>query len=834
MIYPNNFEEKIGFTALRDKLKSKCLSQLGRENVEQMTFSTDAAWINEEMARMKEMRLMIETEESFEINFISDLRPSLHRVKIEGTHLEEAELFELKRNLQTITTLIAIFQRHSTDAQEVRHWTYPHLQQLVMPTVPFNNIIRDIEGLIDKYGRIKDTASPNLSRIRKDLLITQSGVSKTLNNILRSAQTEGLIDKDAKPSLRDGRLVIPIAPAMRRKLKGIVHDESSSGKTVFIEPTAVVEANNKIRELEIEERKEIIKILVTFTQTLRPYLDELIEAFVLLGVIDFLQAKYQFSLLFNAIEVSVDNKPILDWSRAFHPLLYLSLQKHNKPIVPLDILLDKNNRLLIISGPNAGGKSVCLKTVGIIQYMLQCGVPVPLSLNSRVGVFNDLMIDIGDEQSLEDDLSTYSSHLQNMKQMIRSSHAHSLILIDEFGTGTEPQIGAAIAEAILKQFCENKTFGIITTHYQNLKHFADEHEGVINGAMLYDRHEMKALYQLQIGRPGSSFAIEIARKIGLPEVVIQDASQIVGSEYIMSDKYLQDIVRDKRYWEQKRQNIHRQEKEMNATMTRYEVELEKIAKEKKNILKQAKEQAEQILKEGNKRVENLIRDIREKQAEKESTKKLRAEFDAYRQTIQQSDEDEAFILKKMEQIKARKERKKQRKNDKTTSVSTTNQTSSQPVVTPTKITVGNHVRMKGLTSVGQVTDIKNKTATVVFAGVQSKISLDKLEVVEAPKKQINEYATSRQTRQTIDTKKDNFKQDLDVRGMRGEEALQAVTYFIDDAILVSMPRVRILHGTGNGILRQLIRQYLSTVSAVVHYQDEDVRYGGSGITVVDL
>ena len=576
----------------------------------------------------------------------------------------------------------------------------------------------------------------------------------------------------------------------------------------------------------------------------------------------------------NAIEPIVGNHPHLDWIQAVHPLLRSSLEKQGKKVVPLDIRLESRNedestrlrnfhsdsgertrrenstigKLLIISGPNAGGKSVCLKTVGLLQYMLQCGLPIPLGERSQLGVFQNIMIDIGDEQSIENDLSTYSSHLLNMKHMMRQANEHTLLLIDEFGGGTEPMIGGAIAEAVLNQFWKKKAFGIITTHYQNLKHFAENHPGVVNGAMLYDRHEMQALFQLSIGQPGSSFAIEIARKTGIPEEVINDASEIVGSDYIQSDKYLQDIVRDKRYWEGKRQTIHQQEKRLEVRGEKLESDIEEIERERKAILRRAQEQAEDLLRETNKRIENTIREIREAQAKKEETRRVREELEAFRSDIQDLDtraEDEK-IAKKIAQLQARKERREKRRQEKAPSTSSKEQeegTRKEERKNEEKetIQVGSTVRIKGLQSVGTVESINGKMATVIFGDMRTKMRAERLEhatetktKTDSLKESLNAYNISRETRETIDEHRKNFHQDLDVRGMRGDEALNAVTYFIDDAVLMGMSRVRILHGKGNGILRQLIRQYLSTVPNVTHYADEHVQFGGAGITVVDL
>jgi len=830
MIYPQNFEHKIGFDQIRQLLKDKCLSTLGEEKVADMTFSEQFEWVNEQLDQVTEFIRIIQEEDSFPDQFFFDVRPSLKRVRIEGMYLDEQELFDLRRSLETIRDIVRFLNKEEEDS----NFPYPTLKRLAGDIAVFPQLIGKIDGILNKYGKIKDNASTELSRIRRELSSTMGNISRSLNSILRSAQSEGYVDKDVTPTMRDGRLVIPVAPGLKRKIKGIVHDESASGKTVFIEPAEVVEANNRIRELEGEERREIIRILTEFSNVLRPSIPEILQSYEFLAVIDFIRAKSHFAIQTKCIKPALENEQLLDWTMAIHPLLQLSLAKHGKKVVPLDIELDRKQRILIISGPNAGGKSVCLKTVGLLQYMLQCGMLVPMHERSHAGLFNSIFIDIGDEQSIEDDLSTYSSHLTNMKIMMKGCDRQSLILIDEFGGGTEPQIGGAIAESVLKRFNEKGTFGVITTHYQNLKHFAEDHEGVVNGAMLYDRHQMQALFQLQIGNPGSSFAVEIARKIGLPEDVIADASDIVGSEYINADKYLQDIVRDKRYWENKRQNIRQREKQMEETIARYQTEMEELQKSRKEIIRQAKEEAERLLNESNARIENTIRTIKEAQAEKEKTRLIRQELNSFKESLDSraSKDQEDKIARKMEKLKEKQERKKNKKNDDSPA-----QTIQPAAPKPTAIAIGEHVKIKGQTSIGQVLEISGKNATVVFGSIKTTIKIDRLERSNAiPQKQEMAKSTfvSTQTHDQMYEKKLNFKQDIDVRGMRGDEALQAVTYFIDDAILVGMDRVRILHGTGTGILRSLIRQYLDTVPGVRHFADEHVQFGGAGITVVDL
>ena len=845
MIYPQNFEQKIGFDQIRQLLKEKCLSTLGEERVTDMVFSDRFNEVEERLDQVTEFVRILQEEDNFPAQYFFDVRPSLKRIRVEGMYLDEQELFDLRRSLETIRDIVRFLLKSENEEEEETTSPYPCLKRLAGDITVFPQLIGKINGILSPYGKIKDNASAELARIRRELASTMGSISRSLNSILRNAQSEGVVDKDVTPTMRDGRLVIPVAPALKRKIKGIVHDESASGKTVFIEPAEVVEANNRIRELEGDERREIIRILMEFSNLLRPSIPDVLLSYEFLAEIDFIRAKALFSEQITGLKPAFENKQVIDWTMAVHPLLQLSLAKHGKKVIPLDIELDEKQRILIISGPNAGGKSVCLKTVGLLQYMLQCGLLIPMHERSHAGIFSNIFIDIGDEQSIEDDLSTYSSHLTNMKIMMKNCNERSLILIDEFGGGTEPQIGGAIAEAVLKRFNQKQTFGVITTHYQNLKHFAEDHDGVVNGAMLYDRHLMQALFQLQIGNPGSSFAVEIARKIGLPEDVISDASEIVGSEYINADKYLQDIVRDKRYWEGKRQTIRQREKHMEETIARYQTEIEELQKSRKEILQKAKEEAEQLMQEANARIENTIRAIKEAQAEKEKTRQIRQELNDFRESLDTltAKEQEEKIARKIEKLKEKQNRKKEKKANKNqentlSAQALAEQQAKKEAERLAAIVPGSYVKIKGQTSVGEVLEINGKKAIVAFGSIKTTVKLDRLERTNAQPKQadVSTKSTyiSSQTQDSMYEKKLNFKQDIDVRGMRGDEALQAVTYFIDDAILVGMSRVRILHGTGTGILRTLIRQYLQTVPGVSHFADEHIQFGGAGITVVDL
>lgn len=809
VIYPDNFEQKIEFNKIRQLLSDRCLSSLGREKVEEMHFTSSFEEINTLLSQTEEFVRIREEEDAFPADYFYDLRPVLKRLHVAGSWIDQNALFELRRSLMTINGIVQFLRR-----DEEKEPRYPQLLALTGNVVTFPEITKKIDTLLDGFGQIKDNASSRLAEIRRELTSTANGISRSLNAILRKAQTEGFVEKDVAPSMRDGRLVIPVSPSFKRKIKGIVHDESASGKTVFIEPSEVVEANNRIRELESDERREIIRILIDFTDNLRPYLPDLLESYEFLAKIDFIQAKSIFAQQIGAIKPPLENDRLIDWVEAVHPLLYLSLKNQNRKIVPLDIMLEDTNRILVISGPNAGGKSVCLKTVGLLQYMVQCGLLIPLRENSKVGVFEDIFIDIGDEQSIENDLSTYSSHLMNMKFFERNCHDKSLLLIDEFGSGTEPQIGAALAEALLDRFNRQQSFGVITTHYQNLKHFANEHEGVVNGAMLYDRHEMQPLFRLSIGNPGSSFAVEIARKIGLPEEVIAHAADIVGSDYINMDKYLQDIARDRRYWERKRDEVRRERNRLEEVATKYESDLEEINKQKKEILLQARQQAEQMLAESNARIENTIREIRESGADKEKTREVRESLHRFKEQMLVTETNEK------DQPLTKKPFKKGKKH-----------TPDEKVLSD-KLVKGDAVRIKGQSAVGEVMEVSGNKATVAFGMIKTTVVIDNL--LHVSKNQIKREIKASNTRDLLHERKLNFKQDIDVRGMRGDEALQAVMYFVDDAIQLGVARVRILHGTGTGALRQIIREYLRTVQSVSHFQDEHIQFGGTGITVIDL
>ena len=824
MVFPENIEVKLGFDKIRSLVKGNCLSPLGIGRVDDMAFSADFDQVCCLVNQTNEFVRILQEEDDFPVDYYFDLRQPLHRIGVVGTFLEEKELWDLRRTMDTIGQVVAFFNR-----KEVAD--YPYLKELATDVFIFPDLLRLIDRVVDPLGRIKDSASPKLAEIRASIAVAESSISRSLNAILRQAKSEGIIDSDVSPSIRDGRLVIPVPPANKRRIRGIVHDESSTGKTVFIEPEAVVEANNRIRELQADEKREIIRILTDMTNQIRPRVPEIEFSLAFLAEVDFIRAKARFATETNSVLPQISDTSELEWFNAVHPLLFLSHQRQGKSVVPLNIKLDAKDRILLISGPNAGGKSVCLKTVGLLTYMFQCGLLVPLNDNSHMGIFNDLFIDIGDEQSIENDLSTYSSHLSNMKCVVRNCNDRSLILIDEFGSGTEPQIGGALAVALLHHFNDQRSLGVITTHYNSLKNFATDTEGIVNGAMLYDRHLMQPLFKLEIGNPGSSFAVDIARKIGLPESIIREAEEIVGSDYVNMDKYLQDIVRDKRYWENKRQNIRIKSKHIEEVEARYAAELEELSDQRKSLIKQSKEEAKMILSQANALIENTVRQIKEAQAEKEKTREVRKQVEDFKSQL--NDEQDAAIDRKIAKLREREERKKQRKEQQNVAPAAT---VAKPEVKT--VAVGDSVRIKGQQKAGVLIALNGNNALVQYGLMKMNVKADSLEAVSNSQiKRENRQIQSVKRSNVADRMRQkslNFKREIDLRGMRGDEALAAVQLFIDDALMVGVSEVRILHGTGTGILRQLIRDYLATVPGVEHFHDEHVQLGGAGITVVEF
>ncbi len=821
MIYPGNFESKIGFTTVRKEINSRCVSTLGQHCCEQMRFSTRLDEVKLWLNQTNEFLSILQSKREFPLNYFFDMRSTLKAIAVPGSHLSEQSLFDLQRSLMTVSEIGRFFERSS---EEGTH-PYPNLSRLAKTMQSFPDIIAETSRILDKNGNIKDNASPLLQDLRRAIASATASINGLLRKVINAGREAGYLDKDTTPSVRDGRLVIPVSPMHKRKLRGIVHDESATGRTIFIEPEEVVETNNRIREAEAEVKREIVRILTEVTNMIRPHAEELLATYRVLGLIDFIRAKAVFAQDVDGQLPHVEKDPHVELYHAVHPALLLSLREQGKEVVPLNIELNHDQRILLISGPNAGGKSVCLKTVGVVQYMMQCGVLPTVYYNSHMGMFGSIFIDIGDQQSIEDDLSTYSSHLQNMKTFLMRGDKRSLVLIDEFGSGTEPQIGGAIAQAILDQLNKNRVMGVITTHYQNLKHFADETAGIVNGAMLYDRQLMKPLFQLSIGYPGSSFAIEIARKTGIPRDVIDKASEIVGSDYINMDRYLLDIVRDRKYWESKRYDIHQKEKKLNAIAEQYNERLEKLNAEYKAILKEARSEALDIIAKSNSQVERTIKDIRQVQAEKEKTRLVRQQLEDFKRRLAQEDDQET--LKEIKPLRTVGKPPKKEKAKKSHIVKKDDK--SRP------LQAGDSVLLKGGTStVGTVISLDEKYAVVAFGSLKTRVETSRLERTMRKAEVREKPSITKSTADDIRERQLHFKPDIDVRGMRADEAVQAVTYFIDDAIQFSYKTLRILHGTGTGALREAIRQYLNTVAGVKNYHDEHVQLGGAGITVVNL
>ncbi|MGE4586102.1 MAG: endonuclease MutS2 [Mangrovibacterium sp.] len=823
-IFPENFESKIGFDRIRELLKSACLSPLGKDRVDAVCFGNNTEIIRAELSLTGEFSRLLAEQDNFPTSYYLDLRPALARIRTEGRFLEIHELFDLKRSLDTVSAIVRFLQ----NLPEER---YPFLKKLLLQIRVSPYVSERIEQILSPYGKIKDQASPELDRIRRELLSLQGQVSKRLHSILKEARREGIVEEDASVSIRDGRPVIPVAAGLKRKLDGIIHDESASGKTSFIEPVAVVEMNNRIRELEYAEKREIIRILIEFADDIRPHLEELDYSYQFMGTIDFLRAKAVLALRMQAIEPVVENRCLIEWKRAVHPLLKFSLEREKRSVVPLDIRLTEEKHILLISGPNAGGKSVCLKTVGLLQYMLQCGLLIPVDETSRTGIFDRLFIDIGDEQSIENDLSTYSSHLMNMKFFLKYADAKTLILIDEFGTGTEPLLGGAIAEAILGQLNRQGAFGLVTTHYTNLKHYAASAQGIENGAMLYDTGRMEPLFRLEAGKPGSSFAFEIARKIGMPEQILQEATDKIGKDHIDFDKHLRDILRDKRYWESKRQRIRKVEKTLEEVSVRYESDLKKLKEERRQILEDARSEAGKILDGVNKTVENTIREIRESQAEKEKTRTVRQELEVFREELAKSDTDnDVWINRRMEKIRRKREKRKDKQKTKPAVKPDPKEQAKDPEP-------GDLVRIKGQQNVGEVLEVGPKNMVVAFGQLRSSVSRSRLEPVsgnEARKEIRRQNRTRANINSNLAEKRLNFKADIDVRGQRAEEALVKVRTLVDEAVMLNVNELRILHGKGTGILKEMIRNYLKSDPVVSSFRDEHVQFGGAGITIVEL
>ena len=827
MIYPDNFEQKIDFVRVREAVKGCCLGDVGRWLTDKMRFMPKAADVRNRLAEVSEFMQLLQSQVDFPTDYFFDLRPLFDKMRVDGSFAEAEEIFNLYRSLSTVKAITRFFAKEESTER------YPSLSAIAANVVVHTYVIDSIEHIMSRQGQIRDNASPELAAIRRELAEKQGAASKLIRRIIAEAQQEGWVEPDATLAVRDGRLVIPIAASQKRRIMGIIHDESATGKTCYVEPAPVVEINNALLELESAERREIIRILRTLTDNLRPYTDDLDDALMFLGITDFIRAKARYALQIGAAVPHLTDQPLIDWRNARHPILQEAFREAGRTLVPLNIALDEASRILVISGPNAGGKSVCLKTVGLLQYMLQCGLPVPMEQTSRAGIFTNLFIDIGDEQSIDNDLSTYSSHLLNMKHFVRNADDRTMILIDEFGTGTEPMLGGAIAEAILDKLNQAKVFGVITTHYTNLKHFAAGHDGIVNGAMLYDTNRMEPMFVMEMGKPGSSFAFEIAYKIGLPQDVIDDARSKVGEEHLNFDKHLREIARDKYYWERKRENIRKIERRLEEMMETEKRELDETKRFRKELMAKSKDDAKRLLSDSNKLIENTIRQIRESQAEKEKTKQARQQFDDARKAMEQTSDDEERILQKIKKLKERENRVKTSKSKQDA------QLKAADVVEERQrdFTIGMPVRIEGQTTVGEIMELNGKNAVVAFDNLYMNVDISRLQhLTDDDKKKLRKNVRQGSLQQSyeLNQRRLSFKPGLDVRGMRAEEAVNRVAAFIDEAVMVGVFEVKILHGKGNGILRNVVREYLQTIDVVTSIRDEHVDFGGAGITVVEL
>lgn len=800
MLYPQNIEQKLGFDRIREELRQHCISPLGQAFVDKIRFSDSFSLVDKLVRQTEEMKRLLEQSTGFPSQNYLDIAPYLEKAKIEGILLSTELFFDIRLTLTTIRLCLDLLNAESAE-------NFPLLKEFAQNIQVDAGILKEIERVIDDRGRVRDNASPALAQIRKRLIAEQATVRSRLDAIFRSAKSNGWVADDVSLTIRNGRMVIPVAAEYKRKLKGFVHDASSTGQTVFIEPAEIFESNNEIRELEYEERHEIDKILVALTDRLRPHVTDLLRACHFLGLMDFLRAKARFAQDLRAINPKFEDKQIVDWRNARHPILQLSFAKQGKAVVPLQLTLTPKSRILIISGPNAGGKSVSLKTVGLIQYMYQCGLLVPLGEGSSIGLFRNLLIDIGDEQSLENDLSTYSSHLTNMKMLLARANKQTLFLIDEFGTGTEPGLGGAIAESILEELAGSGAFGVINTHYTNLKLFASKTPGLVNGAMRFDGKNMQPLYELEIGKPGSSFAFEIASKIGLPKSIVEKAKQKLGSQQVNFEKLIKELDIEKTVFAEKNVALGIKERKLAQQLAEYTALKTSIENDEKKIRNQARQDAKSLVASANQLIENTIREIKEKKADKESTKKVRTEL-------------EKFVEKQLkpETVTEQPEPK-------------------APIELETgAIAEGSYVKLKGQTTMGQVLTVKGKEAEVRIGALKSMIKLNRLEKISAKtyKTATNESLPETRSSVNLNEKMLQFSFNLDIRGMRGEEAMVQLDQFMNDALVLGYNELRVVHGKGDGILRTLVRNHLKGYREVAGMADEHADRGGAGVTLVSL
>ncbi|MDR1671392.1 MAG: Smr/MutS family protein [Alistipes sp.] len=853
MIYPENFEAKTGFDVIRRQVAELCTTAAAREMVDEERFTTSSGDLARRLGLADELRLIMVTEGGFPGGEFVDTAQLVAKARLEGAFLEVDELRTLHRALAAVGEVVGFVA-----AREAKQ--YPLLRALSDGIESFPAIVGHIDSLVDRHGGLRDSASSELFDIRRTIRAREGDVAKRMQRILAQAQSAGIVDADASLSIRDGRTVIPVAAGNKKKLPGFIHDESASGRTFYIEPVEIVEINNELKELEYAERRETVRILTTFTESLRPDLDGIAAAGVYLCEIDFIRAKARWAAANDAVRPIITDDGRLVLRQARHPLLAQTLRREKKELVPLDIALSPGERIIVISGPNAGGKSVCLKTVALLQYMFQCGFLVPALENSEMPVFESLLIDIGDEQSIESDLSTYSSHLLNMKQMVRAAGPRVMVFIDEFGSGTEPVIGGAIAESVLERFVERGVYGVVTTHYSNIKYFASNHEGVANGAMAFDVAAIRPLFRLIQGEPGSSFAVEIARKIGLPEEIIHSAADKAGSDHIDLERQLREIARDRRYWETKREKIRLADRRVEALEADYATRLAAIKAERSEIMRTAKAEARALVTEANKQIENTIKVIRESQAEKELTRLARREVDEFRESLDapalNADgglggfESDTRFDAEMERIMRRQANREKRKAERARPATPQVAGAQTPLhanegrrskgggvadsVAKKPLGPGAKVRLKGQDTVGEIHEVKGAKASVAFGQILSTVALDRLEAISAGEFKTATRPTAPRTRvdNSISERRLQFSPRVDVRGLRPGEAIEAVEDFIDNALMIGVNEVSILHGKGTGALKSEIRRYLRTIPAVASATDDHADRGGAGITIV--
>ncbi len=834
-------EQKIGFDRIRKMISDRCSTEYASGRVASETFSTEEKEIRRRLLLTDEMRLIVMFEESFPTSGYIDCMSFLKPLDRPSSYIDLLSLRKLNTMLETLRKIISFFGG-------IKDGVYPNLKAMTAPIMGFPEIQRRIDSILDRFGEVKDTASDELYSIRKSLRDKEGAISRRIGAVLRKAQEEGLVDSDASISMRDGKMLIPVPAANKKKISGFIYDESATGKTAFIEPAEVVELDNQIKELKFAEGREILRILMDFTDFLRPYVPELVAAAEYLGEIDFLMAKAMVSLdIIAGMPIMSDNGE-MNLRKARHPLLEKALKKEKKEIVPLSVTLTRQKHILLISGPNAGGKSVCLKTVGLLQYMFQWGMLIPTSEASEMLIFDRIIVSIGDDQSLENDLSTYSSFLADMKGMIEKADERTLVLIDEFGSGTEPAAGGAIAEALLSELDRRGTYGVITTHYTNLKLYASNDTGVVNGAMMFDVKNIAPLFRLEMGLPGNSFAFELARKMGLPEAIIKDAENRAGEEFVGIERNLRKIARNRKALDEKLEKIRHTDRTLESITDKYQKELLDIKNLKKEILEEAHREADEIIRKANRQVENTIRTIKEAQAEKEITQEARKELQNFVSVLAQKkaqdkkDKDE-YIEKKIRQIDARKERERQRKAqraDEKTRRELFEQQQEQERLAAFRnapMQVGEKVRIKDNGMVGEIAKVSAKTIIVNIGNISSKMAHDRVERItsneyKAAVKETSKPVSSIRIDSSVTERKLNFSTELDVRGARVSEAIENVMRYVDDAMMLNVPSVRIIHGKGTGALREEIQKFLRTTPGVASVTDEHIQFGGTGVTIV--